>query len=180
MLVWSRLVLPLYFFLLPRAISLPQVYLCCCVTLSSTLRSISLCSRPEHVQHDKCRSLPSLRATAGGPSEWADINRQSDAVSSLPVGCYVKAVETDCREGWVVQKIWLSYCGSCIRNCSREIHTAGNIQGKDRQQEDTTTAEFKFSLNDLIVYTTYCMVTAVFSSWLSISCDCFHTQLKTV
>lgn len=83
-------------------------------------------------------------------------------IPSLPVGSCVEAAETDRREGRLVQKIWLSYCGNGIRNCSREIPTAGNIRGKD-QQEDTKTAEFKFSLNDPIVYTTYWMVTAVFS-----------------
>ncbi|KAI3354303.1 hypothetical protein L3Q82_018838, partial [Scortum barcoo] len=55
-----------------------------------------LCSCPEHIVHAKSGSLPSLRASA----ERADVNR-SDAVSTVPVGCYVKAVETDCKEEWL-------------------------------------------------------------------------------
>lgn len=34
---------------------------------------------------------PRLQAGARRPSEWADINRRSDALSSLHVGPYVKA-----------------------------------------------------------------------------------------
>lgn len=99
-----------------------QVCLCCCVTLTSIM-----CLRPcpltfsychEHVLHVNVDPSPHLQAF-----EWADINRRSDALCALPVGYYVDAQETDCRERWLVGKTWLSYCGSygsCIRNCSRE------------------------------------------------------------